>query len=173
MQQVSYHVAVSVDGFIAEPDGGFAAFAMEGDHVEDYQKALRGAGTIIMGRRTYQVALDVGVDDPYPWVPTLVFSRSMQRSLRPNVQVVTSEMRERVASLRAQAGSGVCLVGGAHVAAQLLSARLIDEIVLKINPFVMGAGIRLFEGPLGLTRLEHRSSKVFSSGIVVSTYRVQ
>lgn len=172
MQQVSYHVAVSVDGFIAASDGGFGAFAMVGDHVEDYLKTLRSVGTVIMGRRTYQVALDVGVTDPYPWVDTVVFSKSMSHSPDPHVQLVTAEMRAHVEHLRGHDGAGVCLVGGGQIAAQLLAARLIDEIVIKVNPFLMGAGIRLFEGELALTRLEHRSSKVFGNGVVVSSYRV-
>jgi dihydrofolate reductase len=172
MQRVGYHVAVSVDGFIAAPDGGFGAFAMTGEHVEDYLATLQGVGTVIMGRRTYQVALDLRVFDPYPFVDTVVFSKSLRESPHPHVQLETSDMLARVASLRAQEGKGVCLVGGGVIAAQLLSAGLLDEIVVKVNPFVMGAGIRLFEGELALTRLEHRSTKVFGSGVVVSSYRV-
>lgn len=172
MQKVSYHVAVSLDGFIAASDGGYGAFSMEGDHVADYLATLRSIGTLIMGRRTYQVALDVGVTDPYPWVDTVVFSRSLATSPDPHVKVVTSDMREYIAKLRQAEGTGVCLVGGGQIAAQLLAAQLLDEIVVKVNPFVMGEGIRLFDGPIALTRLEHRASKVFSNGVVVSNYRV-
>jgi dihydrofolate reductase len=172
MQRVGYHVAVSVDGFIAEPNGGFGAFSMTGDHVKDYLATLREVGTVIMGRRTYQVALDVGVRDPYPHVDTLVFSKSLAESPHPHVQVVTGDIGARVASLREQDGKGVCLVGGGQVAAQLLAAQLIDELVVKVNPFVMGAGIRLFEGEFLLARLGHQSTKVFANGVVVSSYRV-
>lgn len=172
MQQVSYHVAVSVDGFIAAPDGGFGAFAMTGDHVRDYLAMLRDVSTVIMGRRTYQVALDMGVLDPYPHVDTVVFSRSLRQSPHPHVQLETCDLLACVARLRAQEGNGVCLVGGGRIAAQLLAARLLDEMVVKVNPFVMGAGIRLFDGEFALTRLEHQASKVFANGVVVSSYRV-
>lgn len=172
MQRVSYHVAVSVDGFIAAPDGGFGAFAMTGDHVQDYMATLREVSTVIMGRLTYQVALDVGVLDPYPHVETVVFSRQPRESPHPHVQWEANDLLAHVARLRGSEGGGVCLVGGGRVAAQLLAARLLDDIVVKVNPFVMGAGIRLFEGEFALTRLEHRSTKVFSNGVVVSSYRV-
>lgn len=172
MQQVSYHVAVSVDGFIAAPDGGFGAFSMTGDHVKDYLATLRGVGTVIMGRRTYQVALDMGVPDPYPHVDTWVFTKSLRQSPHPHVQVETEDLCGRVASLRAREGTGVCLVGGGRIAAQLLAARLLDELVVKVNPFVMGNGIRLFESELAITRLHHQASKVFANGVVVSSYLV-
>lgn len=172
MQQLSYHVATSVDGFIADPSGGVGAFAMTGDHVRDYLTALRDVGTVIMGRRTYQLALDAGVVDPYPQVDTVVFSRAMRESPHPHVKLVTSEITRAVASLREQEGKGVCLVGGGQIAAQLLAARLIDEVVVKVNPFVLGEGIRLFDGEVRLTRLVHEATKVFANGVVTCVYRV-
>lgn len=172
MQQLSYHVAVSVDGFIAQSDGGVAGFVMEGDHAQDYLAALREVGTVLMGRRTYQVALDWGVVDPYPHAQTLVFSRSMEQAPHPKVQLVGTELVATVAGLRERDGRGMALVGGGQIAAQLLAAGLIDELVVKVNPFVMGAGIPLFDGKLGLTRLAHRWTKVFANGVVTCAYRV-
>lgn len=172
MQRIGYHVAISVDGFIAGPNGGFAAFLMTGEHVEDYLSTLRAVGTVIMGRRTYQKALDVGVTDPYPHVDTVVFSRTLATSPHPHVQVVSTDMCAYTASLRGREGNGVCLVGGGQVASQLLRAGLIDELVVKVNPFVLGVGIPLFEGELASVRLHHVASKVFCSGVVVSSYRV-
>lgn len=171
MQTVSYHVATSVDGFIAEGDGSFGRFLLTGEHVTDYLAALQEFGSVIMGRRTYQVALDMGVLDPYPHLDTYVFSRSMGESPHPHVRLVTGELGEFVATLRRQDGKGIYLSGGGQLAAQLLREQLIDELVVKINPIVLGAGIRLFEGQAAFARLAHVATKVFANGVVVCTYR--
>ncbi len=171
MQTVSYHVATSVDGFIAEADGSFDRFLLAGEHVKDYLAALQEYGSVIMGRRTYQVALDMGVMDPYPHLDTYVFSRSMGESPHPHVRLVTGDLAQFVATLRSQDGKGIYLSGGGHVAAQLLREQLIDELVVKINPIVFGTGIRLFEGEAAFARLVHIATKVFVNGVVVCTYR--
>jgi len=76
MRPVRYHVATSVDGAIAAPDGSFARFASEGDHVADFLESWRGYDTVLMGRRTYEVGLGFGVTNPYPTMRTYVFSRT-------------------------------------------------------------------------------------------------
>lgn len=172
MQTVGYHVAVSVDGFIAGPGGSLEGFLMTGDHVKDYLRVLHEVGTVIMGRRTYQLALDAGVADPYPHLETVVFSRSLREQPHAHVTVVGSDLCAYVARLRAREGKGICLVGGGQVAAQLLAAGLVDEVVLKVNPLVLGGGVPVFEGDLSRTRLDHRSTKVFANGVVVSSYGV-
>lgn len=171
MQAVSYHVATSIDGFIAEEDGSFDRFLLQGEHVKDYIAAISGAGSVLMGRRTYDVALKMGVLDPYPHLDTYVFSRSMAASPHPHVRVVQGEPGPLVANLRASDGKGILLCGGGHLAGQLLDAGMIDEVVVKVNPIVLGRGIGLFSEQVNAALLSHCATKVFGNGVVVTTYR--
>lgn len=170
MQNVSYYVATSVDGFIAEEDGRFDRFLHEGDHVKDYLTAINGAGSVVMGRRTYEVALNMGVLDPYPHLDTYVFSSSLGASPHPHVRVVKEAPGDFVANLRASEGKGILLCGGGNLAGQLLEVGLIDELVIKVNPIVFGSGVTLFGKREHFARLSLRATKVFANGVLVATY---
>ncbi len=171
MPAIHYYVATSADGFIARADGSFDCFPMEGDHVAAYSADLAQFDTVLMGRKTYDVGLSFGVTNPYPSMKAIVFSRSMETSPDPNVELVRTDPVERVRALRAEPGRGVYLCGGGELAAQLLAAGLVDELTLKVNPLVLGIGTPLFAGPSEV-KLELISHRVFESGVVFLRYRV-
>ena len=85
MRALKYHVATSLDGFIARPEGSFDGFLQEGDFVTDYVDSWAGYDTVLMGRRTYDVGLKVGVTNPYPALRTYVVSRTLSPSPYPAV----------------------------------------------------------------------------------------
>lgn len=172
MQPVVYHVAVSIDGFIAGPGGAIDRFPMSGDHVTEYLAALAGYSVAVMGRRTYQLGLDLGVADPYPHLDTWVFSRTLGESPSPRVKVVSGDVAATVRRLREGEGRGVYLCGGGDLAAQVLAAELVDEIVLKVNPIVLGEGVPLFGPGAPPASLELLATKVHHNGVVVTRYRV-
>ena len=171
MRKLIYLVASSLDGAIARSDGSFDCFMAEGPHVTDYLDSLKTFDDVVMGRATYEVGLRMGVTDPYPWLKTYVFSRTMKESPDPRVQIISSDAAEFVRGLKAQPGRDIYLCGGAHFAAELLEAGVIDEIVVKLNPLLIGPGIPLFaflKEPLHLT-LE--ATKRYDNGVLLLTYR--
>jgi dihydrofolate reductase len=172
MRKLTYLVAVSLDGCIAAADGSFDCFPAEGDHVADYLRALDSFDTVLMGRRTYEVALRRGVTDPYPRMRSYVFSRSMRESPDARVQLVSGDAAAFVAGLNNQPGGDIYLCGGAELAAALLAAHLIDEIVVKLNPLLIGSGIPLFARIHKPAALELIGSKTYPSGVVMLSYRV-
>ncbi len=174
MRAMIYYVAASLDGFIAHPDGGFDSFPM-GDHVPAFFAALPAFGAVVMGRRTYEVGLKQGVTSPYPMIPEqVVFSRTMTASPDPAVRLVADDAVGEVARLKAAEGGPVWLCGGAQLAGQLWRAGQIDEVWVKLNPVVLGAGIPLFEGAgVQSTALRLGQSRRFDSGVIELRYRVE
>lgn len=173
MRKLKYHVATSADGFIAREDGSFDCFPAEGDHVADYLESLRTYGAVLMGRGTYEVGLSAGVTDPYPYLESYVFSRTMRASPHPRVEVVSENATAVVRRLKAQAGADIYLCGGADLATGLFREGLIDEVILKVNPLLLGSGIPLHH-PLGRQLdLELTDSKRYDSGVVLLSYRVR
>ena len=190
MRELTYFVAVSLDGRIAGPDGDFSAFPVEGDHIEmifrEYRDTLPKVGldalglsaggerfdTTLMGWNTYAAGL-AATDDPYPHTRQYVFSRTRTATDVPAGITVTAEDPVAVVRrLKAEPGTGIWLCGGGKLAASL--AREVDRLVLKVNPIVLGAGVPLFDGggydpaAFALT-----ASTPYRSGVVVNEYARQ
>lgn len=173
MRTLKYYVATSIDGYIAHEDGSFDGFVTDGEPVTDYLASLHTFDAVLMGRKTYEVGLAVGKTDPYPHLDSYVFSRTMTESPDERVTLVSGDAGAAVEALKNRPGGDIYLCGGAQLAATLLAAHLIDEIILKVNPFVMGSGIPLFSGVVEQTELDLVKSTVYGNGCVWLYYRVK
>lgn len=187
MRSLVYFVAVSADGFIAESDGSFERFPVEGPHIDALVAehpetlpgfvrdalGLRGAGrfdTVLEGRSTHQVGLDAGVADAYPHLRHLVFSSSLaDEAVADDIELVRGDALARVRELKAEPGDDLWLCGGGTLASALLPE--IDELLLKVNPVLFGTGIPLFAEPTD-ARLELTTTRPFTSGVVWTSYRL-
>lgn len=173
MQIVTYFVASSIDGCIARPDHSFDFFPLEGDHASEYLAMLRGFDAVVMGRRTYEVGLAAGVENPYPWLRTFVVSRTLPPSRHPNVTIVGDGAPELVRHLRGQDGRGIYLCGGGELARTFLLEGLVDELIVKLNPVIAGAGIPIVAAMDTPTRLALVDVKRFDSGVLFVRYRLE
>ena len=165
MRQLKYHVACTLDGFIAHIDHTIDGFVAEGDHVTDYLESLKNDyDAVLMGRRTYEFGFQFGVTNPYPWMKQYVLSRTMERSLDPNVELVSENVIDFVRELKKGIGKDIYLCGGADLAATLFAQDLVDQIILKLNPVLFGSGIPLFSTITKQTDLELTGTKVYGTG---------
>lgn len=166
MRKLVYYVAVTLDGFIAGPDGGDPSgaefFAITPDLVQfiatTYPETLPGPArdamgitgegrhfdTVIEGRASYDLGLAAGLDDAYPHLRHLVVSGTLGERADLPVEIVSTDPLARVRELKAEDGLDIWLVGGGTLAHALLPE--IDRLVLKVNPSVIGSGIALFAG---------------------------
>lgn len=173
MRKLIYHVASTVDGFIAHTDHSVDGFVGEGEHTSEYLAALQqDYDVVIMGRRTYEFGVKLGVTNPYPWLKQYVVSRSMERSLDPNVELVGEPIGDLVRRLKREPGKAIYLCGGGELAATLFAEHLVDELVVKLNPVLFGAGVGLVSGALTQTALELVDSKTYRNGVILLHYRV-
>ncbi|NTX56495.1 dihydrofolate reductase [Myxococcus sp. CA051A] len=172
-RKLAYHVATTLDGFIAREDDSFDCFANEGDHVTEYLATLRTYGAVVMGRRTYDIGLKFNVTDPYPYLETYVVSRTMKESPNPRVHLISDDVVGAVRALKAQEGKDIYLAGGGALATQLLTAGLVDEVLIKLNPVLLGAGIHLVSRLGSHIPLELLSTKVYRTGVVLLQYAIK
>jgi len=173
VRKVKYYVATTVDGFIASEEHAFDMFVNEGDHVTEYLAAVATYGVVLMGRRTYEVGLKFGVTDPYPHAETYVFSRSMKESPNPRVKVIAENAVDVVRRLKEEDGKDIYLCGGGELASALFQENLVDEVIVKLNPLILGAGISMTSGLGGIQRLDLLSTKVYRNGVVLLQYAVK
>ncbi|MDZ5710711.1 dihydrofolate reductase family protein [Jeotgalibacillus haloalkalitolerans] len=177
MRKLIYHVATTVDGYIAHTDGSAdTGFLSDGEHVTDYIASLQNDyGAVIMGRATYEYGYQFGLEKgspAYQGMPNYVFSSTLDFPTSEGLILVKEDAAEYVANLKKQEGKPVYLCGGGRFASYLLNHQLIDEVILKVNPVLFGAGIKLFEGTDGEISLELMNNKVYSNGVLLPVYQV-
>ena len=97
----------------------------------------------------------------------------MESSPHPEVTLVRDSPVDAVARLKREPGKAIWLCGGAQLASSLLSAGLVDEIVLKLNPVVFGSGIPLLGRGVDPTRLRLLDTFVYPTGHVRLHYRIE
>lgn len=172
MRKLIYYVAVSLDGYIAEPDGSFVKFVWDDEVVKDFFDSYNWFDTVIMGRKTYEVALNQDIVNPYPNLKTIVFSRTLNESPDQNVQVLDGEVLETVEALKEQDGKPIWLCGGGELASQLYRAKMIDKLIIKLNPIILGAGIPLFSGEVKSANLVLSEIKEYDCGISLRHHEI-
>jgi len=174
MRKLKYYVALTVDGFIGHEDGSVNGFLEQGEHVTDYLESLKTwFDVVLMGRKTYEFGFQFGVTNPYPWLKQYVFSRTMNESPDENVMLVSENVVEFVRELKNQSGKDIYLCGGSDLATILFEEKLIDEVVLKLNPALFGSGISLLSRSAKPIELELTRSKVYENGVLLLHYRVK
>ena len=160
MRNVVLFIAMSLDGYIAAPDGSVAWLGGQdpgGNDSGSYDRFLAGVSDIVMGYTTYhQLKTELCPDAwPYPAQKTHVLTH--RAAERAEDVVFTSDPVDTLLSrLRTQEGGEIWICGGASVANQCMREGLIDRYHINVMPTLRGAGIRLFdalEQPIPLTLL--------------------
>lgn len=191
MRKLTYFVAMTIDGFVAGPDGGDPTDdllvpdeAYVRRIVEEYPETLPTPArvalgvtaegdrfdTVVEGRRSYEVGLAAGITNAYAHLRHVVYSRTLGQSPDPTVELVATDPAAHVRELKQQPGKGIWLVGGGDLAGTLFAE--IDELVVKLNPVAIGNGIPLFgsRADYNLARFRLTDHKVLDSGTAFLTY---
>ena len=173
MRKITFGGANSLDNFIARPDHA-VDWLLWGDEaaavMADYWKTI---DMILMGRKTYEVALRTGPKDAFPGVKMYVFSRTLKDDGGAGATLVREDAVPFVRDLKEQPGKDICLMGGGELARPLFEAGLIDEIGFNIHPVLLGAGIPLFHPMNRQIDLELLECRRYQNGCVYLTYRVK
>lgn len=171
----SVFCGVSLDGFIARPDG--ALDFLEGDGTAEmgdhgYEAFVAGIDAIVMGRNTFEVVLGFR---QWPYAKKVfvlssgAVNLSAAQALGADVELLHATPQEVVRQLAARGYKHLYIDGGATVQ-RFLRAGLIDRLIITHVPVLIGQGIRLF-GPLDMDlRLKLASSCSFPGGLVQSEY---
>ncbi|CAI7998250.1 Uncharacterized protein YwjB [Geodia barretti] len=170
MVRITYYVAASLDGFIADAARGVDWLPQGNSDDYGYAGFYAGVETLVMGRRTYDQALTFG-DWPYPGKTAYVFTRTPPSDGPPEVRFVQANPPDFVRDIEERHSGAVWLVGGADLADQFRQAGLIDEYRVFVVPVILGQGVPLFGGPGAPTVLQLESADTHVDGLVELRYR--
>ena len=167
MRRIILSVGISLDGYIARPDGAVDFLFMPKDFsMADF---FSGIDTAILGRKTFDVALRLGL--PASSMKYYVLSRSRPPGERDGASFVKQSPAALIRQLRKRPGKNIWLMGGADLARQFLDADLVDELHLGVVPTLLGEGIPLFAGGFPQRDFKLVENKTYSRGLVGLKYK--
>ena len=174
-RKVIYFLAASLDGFIARVDGSVDWLKIEDleEAGDEFKAFTDSVDTVLYGRKTFEKGFEL---DPtgkgFEGFKNFVFSRSKPDNDPSFATFVSDEPVGFVSNLKKDEGKNIWLMGGGELAATLLDAGLIDEIIVSIQPVILGKGIPMFSNSAEFSELESANVKTRKSGSIQVTYRL-
>ena len=167
------YLGVSMDGFIAGPDGDLSWLEGTPNPTNSdlgYSAFMESIDAIVMGRNTFDTVVAFEGDWPYT-KPIIVLSSSLQQvpDKAVRAELSASSPTELVEELAARGMTKLYIDGGA-VVTSFLQEGLLDELTATTLPVVLGGGTPLF-GPLDESVwFDHISTQVLLGALVQTTY---
>ena len=169
VRRIRYSVAMSLDGYIAGPNGEIDWIIM--DPEIDFGAIYAQFDTVLIGRRTFEPMVRAG-RATMPGMKTFVFSSTLRQQDHPDVNVVGENAEQTVATLRAASGKDIWLFGGGELFRRLLEAGVVDAVEVAVIPVLLGGGIPLLPPTSKQTTLRLTGHRTYATGIVALEYTV-
>jgi dihydrofolate reductase len=177
VRKIKSNFFISLDGVVESPDKWHFPY------FDDEMGAAVGAGfattdAMLMGRVLYDewaTYWPENADQPFGDVMNsmkkYVVSDSLETADWQNSEIVSGDVAQKLADIKAQEGGDISMSGSATTVRWLLREGLLDELNLLVHPIVVGDGLaRLFPPDEPTTPLELASSETFKSGVLNLTY---
>jgi dihydrofolate reductase len=177
-----YSMGLSLDGFIAGPDGSFDWGAPDEELHRFHNERVRALGGQLLGRRLYETmvywetahedpaATDYALEFAEIWkaLPKVVFSDTLDEVVG-NTRLAQGSVAEEVAALQERSGKDVA-IGGANLAAEAIKLGLVDDFQLFINPVIVGGGRPFFPTLDQKIPLQLIETRTFGSKVIYLRY---
>jgi dihydrofolate reductase len=172
MRKLILYIATSLDGYIAKPNDDLSFLSVVEQEGQDYGYAdfIDTVDAVIVGRKTYDKVLSMGVDFPHADKDAYIITRTPRPAIG-NVKFYTGNLKALVENLKAQAGKNIFCDGGAEIVNELLKEQLFDELIISVIPTLVGSGTKLFNDGRPEQKLELVSVKSFEKGLTQLHYK--
>jgi len=170
-RKVILYIAMSLDGYIATPDNGleFLSLVEEKDQDYSYKDFVSTVDTVIVGRKSYDKVLSMGLEYPHADKDLYIITRTPRETVG-STKFYSGDLKDLISTLKQKAGKDIYVDGGAEIANEMLMENLIDEFYISIIPVLLGNGISLFNNSRPQLRLKLLSTKSYNKGLVQLHY---
>lgn len=148
MRKIVLFIAMSLDGYIADSNGGVGwlnGHGSDSENLDVYSEFVKDVDTILMGWNTYhQVVTELS---PTEWVYgdfiTYVITHRRENSTE-QIRFTSENPIDLLTKLKSGNGKSIWICGGANLVQQLIRSDLIDQYYISVIPTLLGSGVRLF-----------------------------
>jgi len=176
MRKIVYYVASSLDGYISGLNKDISGFVGTGSGVDRYLADLSKFDTVIMGKNTYEFGYKFGLQPGQPAYPHMIhyiFSNKLVlENPTQNVHIKSVDLQE-IEAIQNRSGTDIYLCGGGQFAGWLLDNKKIDILKLKLNPLVLGQGVKIFGNSKQTCKPELISTELFDNGLQIMTFNIK
>ena len=187
MKKVISFMHISLDGFVAGPNGEMDWIKIDQELFDHVGKRVSQSDSALYGRVTYQLMESywpTAADKPnatkhdidhskwYKKAHKVVISKTMKDSVLPNTTIISDNLADRINEIKQQPGNEILLFGSPTATHSLLQHNLIDGYWLFVNPIIIGQGIPLFVDIKDITKLKLLNTRQFTSGVTELNYIV-
>lgn len=185
MRKIISFMHVSLDGFVAGPNGEMNWIKVDQEIFDHVGIRISKGDTALYGRVTYDMMegyWPTAADQPnaskhdiehaqwYKQVHKVVISASMKDVVRDNTTIISSNLADGIHAIKQQAGGDILLFGSPTATHALMQEGLIDGYWLFVNPILLGQGIPLFKNIQAQVKLQLLSTKQFANGVTALDY---
>lgn len=164
-------MAASVDGYIADKDGGVGWLDPFNAVDFGYQQFFSEIGTVVMGRKTYDQAREFGPEWVYAGKRAIVVTSKPIENSPPDITSWANSIADLVRHLRQLDDGDVWIVGGSQLQSALFDLDAIDQLELFLIPVLLGNGVPLFCETGRFQTLSLSANERFDMGVVRLDYR--
>jgi len=185
MRKVVYFMHVSLDGFVAGPNGEMDWVILNDEMFDFVGQRTDQSDSALYGRKTWEMMdgyWPTAGDSPnaskhakvhsawYNKIDKFVLSHTMKADPSKKVHVIGKDIAKEMNEIKTRPGKEILIFGSPTAAHSLMQLDLIDEFWMFVNPILGGKGIPMFEGIKDKVKLKFITSHVFDNGVVCMSY---
>ena len=187
MQKIISFMHISLDGFVAGPNGEMDWIKIDQEIFDHVGKRISQGDTALYGRVTYQLMESywpTAADKPeatkhdieharwYKNAHKVVLSRTLNEANLTNTRIISDNLQDRLNEVKQLASNEILLFGSPTATHSLIQQNLIDGYWLFVNPIILGRGIPLFVDIKEKIKLNLVTTRPFSCGVTELNYTV-